>query len=116
MSILKLAWASGVLGALLLGGCMMDATGSDDDGALGEDELQLVDGPGVPAPGQALATDEDEAPGPLALGAAVNEQAPMPGDLVANDDDPNEPHPDPWRVAPASGPDPSKSLGGASDP
>ena len=106
MSILKLAWASCVLATLSLStaGCMMDATGEDDDGPLGSEGLQLLDDPTLP-PADPAARDDDDGIGQPLLGEAQGEQAPMPGDLVASGDDPNEPHPDPWRLAPPSAPD-----------
>ena len=112
MSILKLAWASCVLAALSLStaGCMMDATGSGDDGPLGEDALQLGERTTPPPDDPSLVDDADDPIDPPLLGAEQSEQAPMPGELVTDDDDPNEPHPDPWRVAPPSAPAPGHDL------
>ena len=108
MSIRKWAWTSCVLATLSLSmaGCMMDATGGDEDGPLGSEGLQLLEAPVLPPAADVVDDDEDVIDDGEALGGErQGGESPMPGDLVANGDDPNEPHPDPWRVAPPTAPD-----------
>jgi len=101
MIIRKVAWSSCVLVALLLGGCMMDATGSgDEDGLLAVAGEQLDEGVPLPPSDELVPRGEGDNPvDPPPPPDTESGVIPTPGDAVSQDYDPNEPHPDPWRVA-----------------
>jgi hypothetical protein len=100
MNIRKLAWSSCVLAALSLGGCMLDTTaGGEDDGPLGSESSELTEGVLVAPETDQEATADGQEAAPVLPGDAISSGQPRPGDMVTLSADPNEPHPDPWKLA-----------------